>query len=91
MKTVLKGNLNPSHNAQMEAAKLKMVKEGNNPDKEHLLNLRFELTSTINPLDAPNTILNTYMLGNSENWVTLGKERKVFGNEDYKIVEGRGF
>lgn len=89
--TVLKNNLNPSHNAQVEATKIKMVKDGNNSDKEHLLNLRFELTSKINPLDAPNSILNTYMLENSENWVALGKERKVFGDEDNKVVEGCEF
>ena len=86
--SVLKGHLNPDHNAQMEAAKIKMVKDGNNADKEHLLNLRFELTSTINPLDAPNSILNTYMLESLENWVVLGKERKVFGSEENKVAEG---
>ena len=89
--TVLKGNLNPEHNAQKEVIQLKMVKEGKNPDKEHLLNLRFELTSTINPLDAPNSILNTYMLENSENWVAMGKEKKVFGSEENKVVEGCEF
>ena len=89
--TVLKGNLNPEHNAQIEAAKLKMVKEGNNPDKEHLLNLRFELTSTIDPLNAPNTILNTYMLENSENWVASGQQKKVFADDQRKIVPGCEF
>lgn len=89
--TVLRGNLNPGHDAQMEATKLKMVKDGNNPDKEHLLNLRFELTSGINPLDAPNTILNTYMLENIENWVILGQQNKVLGEDEHKFVPGREF
>ncbi|MCX2681318.1 sigma-70 family RNA polymerase sigma factor [Galbibacter sp. EGI 63066] len=86
--TVLKGNLNPEHNAQVEAIQLKMVKEGDNPDKEHLLNLRFELTSTIDPLNAPNSILNTYMLENIEKWVEEGKQKKVLGENEEKIVHG---
>ncbi|HMS66623.1 MAG TPA: RNA polymerase sigma factor [Saprospiraceae bacterium] len=75
--TALTGLLNPKQNAQMEALKIKMVKEGNDPDKEHLLNLRLELVQHIDPLHAPNTILNTYMLEQSESWVAEGKEQKV--------------
>jgi RNA polymerase sigma-70 factor, ECF subfamily len=89
--TILKGNLNPRHDAQINAVQLKMVKEGSNPDKEHLLNLRFELVSSIDPLNASNTILNTYMLENNENWVTQGKQRKVLGENEEKIVPGCEF
>jgi len=89
--TVLKGNLNPNHNAQKEAVRLKMVKEGNNPDKEYLLNLRFELASSIDPLNAPNTILNTYMLENNENWVAQGKQKNILGDNEKKIVHGCEF
>lgn len=89
--TVLKGNLNSEHNAQVEAVRLKMVKEGDNPDKEHLLNLRFELTSTLDPLNAPNSILNTYMLENIENWVAQGKQKKVLGENEQKVVHGCEF
>lgn len=89
--TVLKGNLNPGHDAQKEAIQLKMIKEGNNPDKEHLLNLRFELTSSIDPLSAPNSILNTYMLENNDNWVAQGKQKKVFGENEQKVIRGCDF
>ncbi|WP_437398746.1 RNA polymerase sigma factor [Flagellimonas lutimaris] len=89
--TVLKGNLNPEHDVQKEAIQLKMVKEGNNPDKEHLLNLRFELTSSIDPLSAPNSILNNYMLENNDNWVTQGKQKKVFGENEQKVIRGCDF
>jgi RNA polymerase sigma-70 factor, ECF subfamily len=75
--TALKGHLNPKHNAHMEALKIKMVREGINPDKEHLLNLRLELVKVVDPLDSPNSLLNTFMLENSENWVNEGIEKKV--------------
>ena len=86
--TILKGNLNPEHDKQVEAIKIKMVRDGNNPDKNHLLNLRLELTSTVNPLDAPNSVLNTYMLENAENWVARGQQEKVFGEQKNTLVEG---
>lgn len=86
--TVLKGNFNEQHQAQMEAVKLKMVKDGNNPDKEYLLDLRLKLVKETNPLTAPNSILNTYMLENHEAWVSEGQKRKVLGNQEDKIVEG---
>lgn len=87
--SVLKGNLNPRQNAQKEAVKLKMVKEGNRPDKEYLLDLRFELVKNIDPLNAPNSILNTYMLENNEQWVDEGIKRKVLGNRPDSFVEGQ--
>ena len=86
--SVLKGNLNPKQNAHQEALKLKMVKEGKNPNKNHLLNLRLELVKEIDPLNAPNTILNTYMLESHEKWVSEGIERNVLGEKNDRIVKG---
>jgi RNA polymerase sigma-70 factor (ECF subfamily) len=89
--SVLKGNLNPQHNAQVEAMKIKMVKDGDNPNKEHLLNLRLELVRNTNPIEAPNAVLNTYMLENIETWVEEGIERKVLGENADAIVPGCKF
>lgn len=74
--TSLTGILNPKQDAQIEALKIKMVKEGSNPDKEHLLNLRLELVKNIDPLNSPNTLLNSYMLEQSKKWVEEAKEKK---------------
>jgi RNA polymerase sigma-70 factor (ECF subfamily) len=75
--TTLKGNLNPKQNAHIEAMKIKMVKDGSNPDKEHLLNLRLELVKNIDPLNSPNSLMNSFMLESCENWVEKGIEKKV--------------
>lgn len=86
--SVLKGNLNPKQDAQQEALKLQMVKDGENPDKDHLLNLRLELVKEINPLEAPNSVLNTYMLENHVKWVEDGTKQKVLGSHSDSVVEG---
>ncbi len=75
--TSLTGSLNPKQDAQIEAVKIKMVKEGNNPNKELLLNLRFELVKNIDPLNSPNAILNSYMLEQSEKWVVEATEKNI--------------
>lgn len=75
--TSLTGSLNPKQNAQIEAVKIKMVKEGNNPDKELLLHLRLELVKSIDPLNSPNTILNSYMLEQSEKWVVEATKKDI--------------
>jgi RNA polymerase sigma-70 factor (ECF subfamily) len=75
--TTLKGNLNPKQNAHVEANEIKMVKEGNSPDKEHLLNLRIEMVKSINPLNTLNTKMNVFMLESCEQWVKEGIEKKI--------------
>lgn len=75
--TALKGILNPEHDARIEANKITMVRKGDSPDREYLLNLRLELTRSIDPLNSPNTLMNTFMLESREKWVAEGKERNV--------------
>jgi RNA polymerase sigma-70 factor, ECF subfamily len=70
--TVLKGVLNPKQDAHIKAQEVKMVKEGSSTNAEYLLNLRLELVRGIDPLNDKNTILNTYMLEKSEEWVAKG-------------------
>ena len=86
--SVLKGNLNPEHDVQVEAVKLKMVKEGNNPDKEYLLNLRLQLVKDINPLEAPNSVLNVFMLENLSNWVKEAKDKGLLKKDTDTVVSG---
>ncbi len=75
--TALKGILNPEHDAQVEANKITMVKQGDSPDRERLLDLRLALARSIDPLNSPNNLLTTYMLESREEWVEEGKKRKV--------------
>lgn len=75
--TTLTGMLNKKQDEQIKALEIKMVKEGNKPDKEYLLNLRMDLVRQIDPLNADNNLLTTYMLENKEKWVEEGKEKKL--------------
>ena len=84
--TTLKGNLNPKQNAHVQSLKIKMVKEGNNPNKERLLNLRLELVKNIDPLSSPNTLVNTFMLESCENWVEEGIEKKVLESRPKSVA-----
>lgn len=76
----LTGILNPKQNVQAAALKIKMVKDGHSENKERLLQLRLDIVRGIDPLNAPNAIVNTFMLESSENWVEEGKIRKVLQN-----------
>jgi len=50
--TELNGIFNPDQNAQEEVVKIKMAKEADNPDKEHLFNLRMEVVKGIDPFES---------------------------------------
>lgn len=82
--TELTGILNPKQNAHIKANAIKMVKKGDSPNKEYLLEMRMELVKGIDPLNSSNTIVNTYMLENCEKWVDEGKEKKVLQNSSKK-------
>lgn len=75
--TSLKGILNPDQDAQAEANKLKLVKEKDAKQKEHLLDLRLELIQSINPINAPGHHLHTYFLENSPKWVKLALSKNT--------------
>lgn len=75
--TTLTGSLNPKQNAQIEALKIKMVRDGDSSDKGRLLDLRLELVKNIDPLNSSNSLVNTFMLEHSEKWVKEGIEKKV--------------
>jgi RNA polymerase sigma-70 factor (ECF subfamily) len=78
--TELTGILNPKQDAQIKANKLKLVKEKDAKNKERLLDIRFELIQSIDPLNAKNSLVTTYFLENSEKWVEKGKQKKVLEN-----------
>lgn len=75
--TQLNGFLNPKQDAREKALKIKMVKEGDNPDKKYLLDLRLKLVQVIDPLNASNKHIHTYFLENSPEWVKTGLARNV--------------
>jgi len=82
--TELTGILNPKQNVQIEAAKIQMVKDGHSKNKERLMELRLDIVRGIDPLNAPNSIVNTFMLESAESWVEEGKRRKVLKNPSEK-------
>lgn len=59
---------NPEQDAQMEANKLKIVKEKRNKNYEQLLDLRLNMLQNIDPLHAEGTDLHNYLLENSPGW-----------------------
>lgn len=83
--TELTGILNPKQNAQIKANKLKLVQKKDAENKERLLDIRFELIRSINPLNSKNSLVTTYFLENSEKWVKEGKQKKVLENPSETI------
>lgn len=66
--TGLNSKFNPEQDAQIEANKIKMVKEAGNENYEQLLNLRLQLVKSINPLEAAGTDLHSYLIENVPAW-----------------------
>lgn len=76
--TELTGILNPHQEAHIEANKIKLVKKGtSSSNSDYLLQLRLDLVQHIDPLNSPNSSVNSFMLENCENWVKEGKFKKV--------------
>jgi len=77
--TGLNGHYNPEQDAQMEANKIKMVRESRNKNYQELLDLRLQLVKAIDPLQAEGTDLHNYLIENSPKWAkaqTAKKESK---------------
>ena len=66
--TGLNKRFNPEQNTQVEINKIKMVKEARNKNYEQLLNLRFQLAKTIDPLKGEGIDLHNYLIENSPGW-----------------------
>lgn len=74
--TSLKGVLNPEQDAHIKAKEVKLAREEDNPDKEHLLNLRIKLVQEIDPLQSSNSHLHSYLLERNPEWVEMGLAEK---------------
>ena len=59
---------NPEQDAHIEANKLKMVREQENPNAQYLLDLRLELVQNIDPLAGRTTDLHSYLIEHSPRW-----------------------
>lgn len=75
--TELTGLLNRHQQEHIKAKEIKLVRKGDSPDKEYLLDLRLEIIKGLDPLNAPNSIVNIFMLENCEDWVEEGKRRNI--------------
>lgn len=69
--TGLNGAFNPEQDTQIEVNKIKMAKQQNNKNSDQLLDLRLQLASSIDPLNANGTDLHNYLLENFPNWAEL--------------------
>lgn len=73
--TTLKGVFNAEQDAHIKAQQIKLVKEAEGKNQDELLNLRLELVKGVDPLHAKNTLVNTYMLENLQNWKEMNKQK----------------
>lgn len=74
--TGLNKRFNPEQDTQIEANKIKMVKEAQNKNYEELLELRLQLAKSINPLEAEGTDLHNYLLENSPRWAKIQMDKQ---------------
>jgi RNA polymerase sigma-70 factor (ECF subfamily) len=58
----LNGIFNPKQNAQVELAKISLVKEAEKGDKEHLFDLRMQILKEIDPLRSKASELQLHHL-----------------------------
>jgi RNA polymerase sigma-70 factor (ECF subfamily) len=58
----LNGIFNPKQNAQEELMKLQLVKDGSNPDKEYLFDLRTRIVRDVDPFESPAADLQLHHL-----------------------------
>lgn len=66
--TGLNNVFNPDQNTQIEANKMKIVKEQKAGNYEHLLDLRLQMVKSLNPLNGEGIDLHNYLLENSPAW-----------------------
>ena len=63
--TELNGIFNPQQNAEVEKAKIKMVKEAKSGDKEHLFDLRMKILQNIDPFESGAATLQLHHLAHN--------------------------
>lgn len=66
--TGLNNIFNPDQEAQVEANKLKIVKEQHGKNYDELLSLRLAMIESIDPLKGEGIDLHNYLIENSPNW-----------------------
>lgn len=66
--TGLNNIFNPEQNTQIEANKLKIIKEKHGKNYEQLLSLRLEMVKNIDPLKGEGIDLHNYLIENSPAW-----------------------
>lgn len=81
----LRGVLNPEQDEHIQLRKIKMC-NSKSENLEALLDLRIELTRDIDPLNAPNSIINIYMLEQREVWVNEGIEKNVLNSRPKSVA-----
>ncbi len=56
----LNGIFNPKQNFEVEKNKIEFAKKANDPDREHLLDLRFQIMKEIDPFNSPGSDLQLH-------------------------------
>ena len=75
--TGLNKAFNPEQDAQIEANKIKMVKESKIKNFDQLFDLRLQLATSIDPLNAKGTDLHNYLLENIPDWAEIQNDSSV--------------
>lgn len=79
--TGLNKRFNPEQDTQIEANKIKMIREARNKNYQQLLDLRFQLAKSIDPVNAEGMDLHNYLIENSPRWAKtqINKISQQFG------------
>ncbi len=81
--TGLNKKFNPEQDTYIESNKIKMIREARNGNYQELLNLRFEISKGVDPLNAEGTDLHNYLIENSPKWAKSQSAKRT-QNFDYK-------
>lgn len=76
--TGLNNKFNPRQNTQIEANKIKMIREARNKNHDELLNLRIQLVKSVDPLNAEGSDLHNYLIENSPEWAKMQIQKPDF-------------
>ncbi len=75
--TGLNNIFNPDQDTQIEANKLKIIKEQRNKNYDQLLDLRFQMVQSLDPLSGEGIDLHNYLIENSPEWAKSQKIKQT--------------
>ena len=77
--TGLNKRFNPEQEMQIEANRIKMIKEAESEDYDRLFDLRLQLVRSLDPFEAEGIDLHNYLLENSPGWAVQQLDKMGHG------------